>query len=67
MGMDSKKTAIRNVKSDSDSEGDRRTGSVGERPELAGSRDSGDRPGPSKHKGADSHSSTPDPILGSED
>jgi hypothetical protein len=65
--MDSKKTTIRKVKSDSDSEGDRRAGSVGERPELAGSRDSGDRPAPSKHKGAASGANSPDPILGSED
>ncbi len=43
--MDSKKSDLRNEKSAESSAGDRRAGSVGERPDLAGSRDSGDRSG----------------------
>ncbi len=39
--MESEKSAIRKEKSESESAGDRRTGSVGERPDLAASRDSG--------------------------
>ncbi len=41
--MDSEKSRRREEKSSSESTGDRRTGSVGERPDLAGSRDDGDR------------------------
>ncbi len=41
--MDSKKSDLRDEKSAEHSAGDRRGGSVGERPDLAGSRDSGDR------------------------
>ena len=67
MGMESKKSVIRNLKSEPDSEGDRRAGSVGERPELAGSRDSGDRSVGSKHTGSESDVNSSDPILGSED
>lgn len=39
--MHSEKDAMRHEKSETSSAGDRRTGSVGERPDLAGSRDSG--------------------------
>jgi len=65
--MESKKTVIRNLKSDPDSEGDRQAGSVGERPELAGSRDSGDRSVPSKRSAADMGETSSDPILGGVD
>jgi hypothetical protein len=52
MKMTSKKSAERKLKSIATSGGDRRTGSVGERPELAGSRDDGDRSiGASKKRG----------------
>ena len=70
--MKSRKSAIREVKSEADSSGDRRAGSVGERPELAGSRDNGDRSVGSRK--ASRHSiddeiaseSGQDPILGGE-
>lgn len=53
--MDSEKSAGREAKSTPESSGDRRTGSVGERPDLAGSRDSGDRSvGSSKKKSSHS-------------
>jgi hypothetical protein len=61
--MASRKTAIRNLESAPDSEGDRRAGSVGERPELAGSRDKEGRSAGSKRSEADLHASAPDPIL----
>jgi hypothetical protein len=64
--MESKKSKIRDLKSAPDSEGDRRAGSVGERPELAGSRDSGDRSVGSKRTESDSDTSSSDPILGGE-
>lgn len=41
--MSSEKSAIRTSKSVEDSSGDRRAGSVGENPELAASRDNGER------------------------
>lgn len=48
--MESEKSLERDTKSVPDSAGDRRTGSVGERPELAGSRDSDARSPGTKHK-----------------
>jgi hypothetical protein len=41
--MEGKKSTLRKSQMESDSAGDRRTGSVGERPDLVGSKDSGDR------------------------
>jgi len=64
--MESRKSLIRDLKSAPDSEGDRRGGSVGERPELAGSRDSGDRSVGSKRSDSDSDTSSSDPIWGGE-
>jgi hypothetical protein len=64
--MESKKTVLRNLKSDPDSTGDRRAGSVGERPELAGSRDSDRRSVGSKRTEADLDVNSTDPILDSE-
>ncbi len=64
--MESKKSLMRDLKSAPDSEGDRRAGSVGEKPELAGSRDSADRSGKSRRAESDSEASSSDPILGGE-
>lgn len=41
--MESRKSIVRKQKASSESHGDRRTGSVGERPELAASASGGDR------------------------
>jgi hypothetical protein len=60
--MESKKKAIRDVKSDPDSTGDRRAGSVGERPELARSRDSGERSVGSKRNETDLEETSSDPL-----
>jgi hypothetical protein len=48
--MDTAKSSHREQESQSDSTGDRRTGSVGERPDLAGGKDSGNRTPASKPK-----------------
>ncbi|MFL6450260.1 MAG: hypothetical protein ACJ746_21660 [Bryobacteraceae bacterium] len=61
--MESRKTVMRDLKSNPDSAGDRRAGSVGERPELAGSRDNEDRSARSKRKRADIDVNSADPIL----
>jgi hypothetical protein len=70
--MDSEKTKRRADESVPESSGDRRAGSVGERPELAGSRDSGDRSAGSHKRGKHSvedeiaGDSANDPGLGGE-
>jgi hypothetical protein len=48
--MGSEKSIRREYKSESNSSGDRRAGSVGERPELAGSRDNADRSSEAEQK-----------------
>jgi hypothetical protein len=70
--MKSTKSAMREAKSEAESGGDRRAGSVGERPELAGSRDSGNRSvGSRKSRGHSveeeiSDQSDSGPVLGGE-
>lgn len=60
--MSSRKTEIRDDESAKDSSGDRGAGSVGERPDLAGSRDSGNRtPGSHRKSG---HHTIEDEISG---
>ena len=64
--MTSKKSQRRAMKSSEDSAGDRRSGSVGERPALAGSRDSDGRrteSDPAVSKGEDRSS----PLGGEEE
>ncbi|MBV9443525.1 MAG: hypothetical protein JO217_12650 [Acidobacteriaceae bacterium] len=50
--MESHKSVAQRDKSDPDSSGDRRTGSVGERPELAANTTGGDRRSGRSAKGA---------------
>ena len=67
---ESGKPRVRKHTSDSETAGNRGAGSVGERPELAGSRDSGNRTGASgkKHSIAEELDNTTanDPGLGGE-
>jgi hypothetical protein len=58
--MESQKNRLRDLKSTRDSSGDRRAGSVGERPELAGSRDNDERSAKSKRV----HSTVDDEVPG---